>query len=66
LPDALACLIKKGICGISCGESFNATLESAAKEREFSDTEINNILIDLNKFIINSNTQIHYVENTKL
>jgi hypothetical protein len=58
LPEALHYLIKKGVCGISCGESFSATLESVAKEREFSDSEINNIVIDLNNFLVKSNVQI--------
>jgi hypothetical protein len=58
IPGALYYLIKKGVCGISCGESFSGTLESIAKAREFSDSEISRIVEDLNDFLIKDNTQI--------
>jgi hypothetical protein len=58
LPDALSYLIKKGVCRISCGESFSGTLESIAKSKQFSDTEINNIVNVLNNFLITNNVEI--------
>jgi len=56
-PEALSYLIKKGVCRISCGESFNGTLESVAKEREFTDSEINNIVAALNNLLIKNDIQ---------
>lgn len=57
LPGALSYLIKKGVCGISCGESFSGTIESVAKEREFSDSEINSMVNDLNNFMVKNDKQ---------
>jgi hypothetical protein len=48
IPEALPYLMKKGVCGISCGEPIWGILESAAKEKGFTDSEIDNIVNDLN------------------
>lgn len=52
IPEALPYLMKKGVCGISCGEPTWGILESAAKEKGLTDTEIDNIVNDLNNLII--------------
>jgi hypothetical protein len=51
IPGALSYLIKKGVCGISCGEPLCGTLEAIAKNRDFTDAEIDGIVIDLNNFL---------------
>jgi hypothetical protein len=52
IPEALPYLMKKGVCGISCGEPAWGILESAAKENGFTDSEIDNIVNDLNNILI--------------
>jgi len=44
--------MKKGVCGISCGEPTWGVLESAAKEKGFTDSEIDAIVNDLNNFLV--------------
>jgi hypothetical protein len=56
IPEALPYLMKKGVCGISCGEPTWGILESAAKEKGFTDSEIDNIVNNLNNFLT---TQVH-------
>jgi len=51
IPEALPYLMKKGVCGISCGDPSWGILESAAKEKGLTDTEIDNIVDDLNNFL---------------
>jgi hypothetical protein len=51
IPEALPYLMKKGVCGISCGEPTWGILESAAKERGFTESEIDNIVDDLNNIL---------------
>ena len=51
IPEALPYLMKKGVCGISCGEPTWGILESAAKEKGFTDLEIDNIVNVLNEFL---------------
>lgn len=48
IPEALPYLMKKGVCGISCGEPVWGILEPTAKEKGFTDIEIDNIVNDLN------------------
>jgi hypothetical protein len=57
IPEALPYLMKKGVCGISCGEPTWGILEPAAKEKGFTDSEIDNIVNDLNNFL-----QIQYAK----
>jgi len=51
IPEALHYLMEKGVCGISCGEPTWGILESAAKEKGFTDTEIDDIVQDLNNIL---------------
>ena len=51
ITGALQYLMKKGVCGISCGEPTWGILESAAKEKGFTDTEIDKIVQDLNNIL---------------
>ena len=55
IPGALLYLIKKGVCGISCGETISGTLESVAKSREFSEISIVKMVKDLNNILIKEN-----------
>ena len=52
IPEALHYLMEKGVCGISCGEPVWGVLESAAKEKGFTDIEIDNIVNDLNDILL--------------
>lgn len=52
IPEALPYLMKKGVCGISCGVPVWGILESTAKEKGFTDYEIDNIVNDLNTFLL--------------
>ena len=58
IPEALSYLMKKGVCGISCGEPTWGILESAAKEKGLTDTEIDNIVEDLNRLIVETKADI--------
>ena len=48
-PAAVTYLSKKGIRCIACGEPIWGTLEEAAKEKNFSDDEIERFVSDLNE-----------------
>jgi len=50
IPDAITYLSEKGIRCIQCGEPIWGTLEEAAKEKGFTDDDIQNFVDDLNKF----------------
>jgi hypothetical protein len=52
IPEALPYLMKKGVCGISCGEPTWGILESAAKEKGFTDLEIDKIVYELNELML--------------
>ncbi|GBD90072.1 hypothetical protein BMS3Abin04_00788 [bacterium BMS3Abin04] len=49
LPDSVVYLMEQGIRCLRCGEPIWGTLESAAKEKGFSDDEIQKFMDDLNK-----------------
>ncbi len=49
LPDAVTYLMEKGIRCLRCGEPIWGTLEDAAKEKGFSDEDIQGFVEDLNK-----------------
>jgi hypothetical protein len=51
IPDSLLYLMKKGVCGLNCGQPVWGTLANAAKERGFSAVEIDMIVDDLNSLI---------------
>ncbi|MCK4535546.1 MAG: DUF1858 domain-containing protein [Desulfuromonadales bacterium] len=48
IPESVSYLFKKGIRCIRCGESIWGTLEQAAKEKGFSDAEIDVFVEELN------------------
>jgi methionine synthase II (cobalamin-independent) len=47
VPGSVKYLMEKGIKCIACGEPIWGTLEDAAKEKGFSDSEINEFIIEL-------------------
>ncbi|HHL72271.1 MAG TPA: DUF1858 domain-containing protein [Bacteroidetes bacterium] len=49
VPGAVAFLMERGIKCIACGEPIWGTLEDAAKEKGFSDAEIDRIVQELNQ-----------------
>ena len=51
LPEAVKYLSEEGIRCIRCGEPIWGTLEEAAKEKKFSDKDIERFVADLNKYI---------------
>ncbi len=48
-PEAVTYLMDKGIRCLVCGEPIWGTLESAAKDKGFSDSDIDKFVEDLNK-----------------
>lgn len=50
-PDSIQFLSERNIRCIRCGEPIWGTLEEAAKEKNFSDTEIEQIVSDLNAML---------------
>ena len=51
LPTSVTYLSKKGIKCIACGEPIWGTLEEAAREKGFSDKEIQNFVRELNELL---------------
>jgi len=49
LPESVSYLMRKGIKCIACGEPIWGTLSEAAKEKGFSEGEIEQIVKELNK-----------------
>ncbi|MFH1049747.1 MAG: DUF1858 domain-containing protein [bacterium] len=49
IPDSVNYLRDKGIRCFVCGEPVWGTLESASKEKGFSDNEINDFVRDINQ-----------------
>jgi len=49
IPNSVVYLMEKGIRCLRCGEPIWGTLESAAKEKGFSDKQIVVFVNDLNK-----------------
>ena len=49
IPEAVKYLADEGIRCIRCGEPIWGTLEEAAKEKNFSDEDINKFIKDLTK-----------------
>lgn len=47
-PEAVTYLMEKGIRCLQCGEPIWGTLETAAKEKNFSDEEIETFVNELN------------------
>jgi methionine synthase II (cobalamin-independent) len=48
IPESVSYLMEKGIRCLRCGEPIWGTLESASKEKGFSDNDIENFVKDLN------------------
>jgi len=48
IPDSVHYLMEKGIKCLACGEPIWGTLESASKEKGFTDEEIEKFVNDLN------------------
>jgi len=51
-PFTVRYLMEKGIRCIMCGEPIWGTLEEAAKEKKFSDTEIDEFINEMNKLAV--------------
>lgn len=51
-PASIKFLAEKGIKCIACGEPIWGTLEEAAQEKEFSETEINSIVSELKNYLV--------------
>ncbi len=54
IPESVTYLMEKGIRCLRCGEPIWETLENAAKEKGFSDAEIENFTNELN-LLVNNN-----------
>ena len=52
IPDAVRYMMQKGIKCIACGEPIWGTLESASKEKGFSDEQIVEFVNDLNNLAV--------------
>ena len=50
-PKSVGFLMEKGIKCLACGEPIWGTLESSAKEKGFSDEEIDKIVEELNELV---------------
>lgn len=51
-PASIKLLAEKGIKCIACGEPIWGTLEEAAKEKGFSDTEIDSTINEMVKYLL--------------
>lgn len=49
IPESVSYLMKKGIKCIACGEPIWGTLAEAAKEKGFSETEIEAVVREINE-----------------
>lgn len=49
LPESVRYMMRKGIKCIACGEPIWGTLESAAKEKGFTDEQIETFVKELNE-----------------
>ncbi|MGB9696696.1 MAG: DUF1858 domain-containing protein [Ignavibacteria bacterium] len=52
LPESVSYLMKNGIKCMACGEPIWGTLEEAAKEKGFGDTDIEKFVKELNTLLI--------------
>lgn len=55
VPAAVTYLMKKGIKCLACGEPIWGTLEEAAREKGFSDEEIDRFVADLTALSVRGN-----------
>jgi len=49
IPESVSYLMRRGIKCIACGEPIWGTLADAAKEKGFSETDIENVVHELRK-----------------
>lgn len=56
LPQSVSYLMEKGIRCLRCGEPIWGTLESASKEKGFSENEIETFVDELSLLLVNSNS----------
>jgi hypothetical protein len=52
LPESIPYLMKKGVCGINCGQPRWGTLQFVSTERGFSDSDIDLMIKDLNIMLL--------------
>ncbi len=52
LPESVTYLMEKGIRCLRCGEPIWGTIETAAKEKGYSDEEINIFIDELNNMFL--------------
>jgi len=55
LPESVRYLMEKGIKCIACGEPIWGTLEEAAKDKKFTDSDIDLFVADLNTILNSKN-----------
>ncbi|MFO8235326.1 MAG: hypothetical protein R6U04_07985 [Bacteroidales bacterium] len=58
VPQAVKYLMHKGIKCVACGEPIWGTLEDAAKEKGFTDEDINNFVNELQEFADNPSKKV--------
>ncbi len=51
LPESVRYLMDKGIQAVACGEPIWGTLEDAAKEKGYTDGQINAIVAELSELL---------------
>lgn len=62
-PESVNYLMEKGIRCLRCGEPIWGTLETAAKEKGFSDKEIDTFANELNELFLSSGkTKINFTD----
>jgi len=54
-PKSVRFLMEKGIKCLACGEPIWGTLESSAKEKGFSNEEIDNLIVELDTILKENN-----------
>ncbi|MCF8335430.1 MAG: DUF1858 domain-containing protein [Bacteroidales bacterium] len=62
VPQSVKYLMHKGITCVACGEPIWGTLEDAAKEKGFTDEDIENFINDLQKFADNPSKKVEEPE----
>jgi len=63
VPQAVKYLMNEGIKCIACGEPIWGTLEDAAKEKGYSDQDIERFVQDLQEFADNPSKQVEEPES---
>ncbi|MEA2106236.1 MAG: DUF1858 domain-containing protein [Bacteroidota bacterium] len=63
VPQAVKYLMNEGIKCIACGEPIWGTLEEAAKEKGFSDQDIDGFVKDLQFFADHPDQEVEYPDS---